>query len=186
MSRGQHSMQGDSFRRSAGSLMFRGILLIVTVVVAGILILNLAGDEQKFESTSSPSQTTTTTSDTNAAGGTTSTVLTTTVPPPVPASTTVLITNGSEVRGAARKATDQIKASGFLVATPTDAKASVTTSEIYFLTGFEAMAKQIGTKLGIPTAPKAMPTPPPANDLFGSQVLVILGPDVAPKFGPTP
>lgn len=185
MSRGQHSMQGDSFRRSAGSLMFRGILLIVTVVIAGILILNLAGDEQKFESTSSPSQTTTATSDTDAAGGTTSTVVTTTVPPPVPASTTVLITNGSEVRGAARKATDQIQASGFLVATPTDAKA-VATSEIYFLTGFEAMAKQVGTKLGIPTTPKAMPTPPPVNDLFGSQVLVILGPDVAQKFGTTP
>lgn len=178
-------MQGDSFRRSAGSLMLRGILLIVTVVMAGILILNLAGDEQKFESTPSPSQTTTTTSDPNTPGATNSTVVTPTVAPAVPASTTVLITNGSDVKGAARKATDLIAASGFVVGNPIDAKANVTTSEIYFLTGFEAMAKQVGTKLGIPAAPKAMPTPPP-NELSGSQVLVILGPDVAPKFGPTP
>lgn len=186
-------MQDGSFGRSAGGAMARGILLIVAAVALGFFILKIAGDEQTFESKSGAKQnparvSTSVAADPNDDGtaSTASTVATTTIPPATPATTKVLVTNGSDVKGAARRASDLIAAAAFQIATPTDATVKPTISIVYFAPGFEAMAKQVATKLGISAAPIAMPTPLPVADLAGSNVLVVIGPDVAPRFAAAP
>ncbi len=192
MGRGQHAMQDGSFGRSAGGAMARGILLIVAAVALGFFVLKIAGDEQTFESKSGVKEnlaqvSTSVAADPNegGTGSTASTVSTTTIPPATPATTKVLVANGSDVKGAARRASDLIAAAAFQVATPTDATVQPT-SIVYFVPGFEAMAKQVSTKLGISAVPIAIPTPPPVADLAGSHVLVVIGPDVAPRFAAAP
>ncbi|MGK2957693.1 MAG: LytR C-terminal domain-containing protein [Acidimicrobiales bacterium] len=186
-------MRDGSFGRSAGGAMGRGILLIVAAVALGFFILKIAGDEQTFESKSGAKEnlaqvSTSVAADSNegGAGSTASTVASTTIPPATPATTKVLVANGSDVKGAARRATDLIAAAAFQVATPTDATVKPTTSIVYFALGFEAMAKQVATKVGISAVPIAMPTPLPVADLAGSHVLVLIGPDVAPRFAAAP
>lgn len=190
MGRGQHAMQDGSFGRSAGSAMARGIALIIAAVAVGILVLKVAGDEQNFETDAqrkarqeaAAEPTTTTPGDSTGTTPPTSPVAT--APPATPATTTVLVINGSEVKGAAKTATEQLIEAAFKTVTPTDAPTKPFPTAVYYSTGFDVMGQQIATKLGITIKPAVMPTPPPV-DLGGAQVLVIIGEDVAPRFGTT-
>lgn len=181
-------MEDGSFRRSAGSAMGRGVALIVVAVGVGIALLNLSDDPQDGQSPkagsdkldSAPSNSVPESTDV-----TTPEATATTAPAPTPANTTVLVANGSETKGAARRAAEQLKAASFLTGTPVDMATKPAPTKVYFLSGFEAMAQQVATNLGIEVAPEAMPTPTPVADLAGAQVLVVIGADVSPRFAAT-
>ncbi len=178
-------MQDGSFRRSAGSAMARGVAVVVLAVVVGIVVLKVSGDEQDFQSTADKQDQSPPGSESASTDSTTPKPVTPTVPAATPATTKVLVLNGSETKGAARKATAQLAAAAFQMGTPTDASTKPLPSMVYFVTGFETMAQQVATNLGIATPPAAMPTPAPVADLAGAQVLVVIGPDISPKFAPS-
>lgn len=186
MSRGQHAIHDGSFGRSAGSAMARGIALILAAVAVGVLVLRVAGDEHNFESDSQKRarlDSASATSSTLPSADPSSTTPAPTTPAPTPETTTVLVLNGSDTKGAAKGATEMLKTAAFKTMTPSDVKQKPAATAVYYMAGFDTMAQQIATKLGIAAKPLAMPTPAPA-DPAGAQVLVIIGADVAPKFAP--
>lgn len=178
-------MQDGSFRRSAGSAMARGVAVVVLAVVVGIVVLKVSGEEQSFESPSDKRDQSPSGSDPASTDPTTPPPVTETVPAATPATTKVLVLNGSETKGAAKTATARLTAAAFQTATPTDTPTKPTPSAVYFVTGFEPMAQQVATNLGIAAKPVAMPTPGPIADLAGAQVVVVIGPDDAPRFVPS-
>ena len=113
---------------------------------------------------------------------------TTTVAPPataVPAAQLqVVVANGTKVKGLAGQTADQLKAAGFSAASATDATQEVTTSQIYFVEGFEGDAQAVATAIGLPAARVVPvgPTPPPIASMGDAKVVVLLGPD-APAAG---
>ena len=181
MSRGQHAAGDGSFGRSAGGAMARGILLIVVAVLLGVVLLNATDDPEPFTAAESGED----------AGGrgaepadeeadTTSTESTTTTlaEPHDPAEVTVLVVNGSGVRGVAGRITEQLKASNFVTAEPGNVE-PVESSRVYYTPGYEADAAAIAGLLTPPPAVEAMPDPAPVSDLKGAHVLVVVAADLA-------
>jgi hypothetical protein len=105
---------------------------------------------------------------------------TTTVPPSrVP----VVVANASGVDGAAAAVTAQLKPSGWNLLAPTNATAQETTSNVYYLAGFQPEASAIATTLQLPaTAVVPYTTAAPINSIGTAQVLVVVGPALADKF----
>lgn len=172
--------------------MGRGVAVIVVAVGVGIALLNLSDDPQEgqnLKAGSDKEESSSSDSVLGATDGTTPEATTTPAPAPAPAptpaTTTVLVANGSETKGAARRATEQLKLASFLTSTPVDMPTKPSPTKVYFVTGFDAMAQQAATNLGIDGAPEAMPTPAPVADLAGAQVLVVIGADISPRFAST-
>ena len=178
MRRGRHAADDGSFRRSTGMAAGRGALLLGVAVVLGIVLLNAVDDtpsarvstgDDRSTTTVAPEETTTTQAATT----------TTTVAARAPKDVKVLATNGTDVKGAARKATDVLRAAGYNVLAPVDARRADATS-VYFAPGYEREAQAVASALALsPASVKALPTPPPVADLRGANVLVVVGPDVA-------
>lgn len=180
MRKGRHSADDGSFGRSSGMAAGRAAALLAVAVVIGIVLLNAADDDDDEPSrqvsaagdvptTTVPLETTTTLPAT-----------TSTLASRAPKDVKVLSTNGTDVKGAARRATDVLRAAGFNVLAPVDFGKSVTVSAVYFTAGFEREAQGVATSLGLGAAVvKLMPTPPPLADARGANVLVVVGPEVA-------
>ncbi len=156
----------------------RGAALLAVAVVIGIVLLNAADNEPSRQVSAGGDGTTTT----RAEATTTLAPTTSTLPPRAPKEVKVLSTNGTDVKGAARKATDVLRAAGFNVLAPVDFGKDVTVSAVYFTAGFEREALAVATSLGLGSAVvKDMPTPPPLPDTRGANVLVVVGPEVAAR-----
>jgi hypothetical protein len=113
-------------------------------------------------------------------GDTTSSTTSTTAAPRAPAEVKVLVANGSDVDGAAGAQTDALEALGYVTADPTNTPEKVTATLIYFTVGYEAEAEALAEALGVdPTTVEPLPTPAPVGDLQLSNLLVIVGPDIA-------
>lgn len=99
----------------------------------------------------------------------------------------VIVANGSNIKGVAKKAKDQLAAAGYTLSTAIDASVSVTKSVVYFVNGADADARAVAEKLGLPAdAIGLMPTSPPIKQQLGdAKLLVVLGPD-SPQAGGTP
>ena len=111
---------------------------------------------------------------------TTSSTTSTTAAPRAPAEVKVLVANGSDVDGAAGAQTDALEALGYVTADPTNTPEKVTSTLIYFTVGYEAEAEALAESLGVdPTTVEPLPTPAPVGDLQLSNILVIVGPDIA-------
>ncbi|HUP70020.1 MAG TPA: LytR C-terminal domain-containing protein [Acidimicrobiales bacterium] len=178
--RGRHAADDGSFGRSSGMAAGRGAALLAVAVVIGIVLLNAADDEPSRQVTAGDDVSTSTSSPetTSSLPGTTSTTLAARAPKEVK----VLSANGTDVKGAARKATDALRAAGFNVLAPVDAGTSVTATTVYFAAGFEREAQAVASSLGLGVAAvKAMPTPPPVPDIRGANVVVIVGPETAAR-----
>lgn len=180
MRKGRHAADDGSFGRSGGMAAGRAVALLSVAVVIGIVLLNAADDSpsprvsaggDKATSTSSPEQTTTTIA-----------VTTTTTPARAPKEVKVLSANGTDVKGAARKATDALRAAGYNVLAPVDAGKKVSATSVFFAAGFEAEARAVASLLGLgPDVVKAIPTPPPLADVRGANVVVMVGPETAAR-----
>jgi hypothetical protein len=179
--RGEHAAADGSFGRSAGGAMARGIVLIVLAVGLGIILLNATDGPEPFRTTSGTGNTDTTEAPAtgNAGGDTTDTTQPEAPAVRPPSEVTVLVANGSGVRGAAASLADTIRANGYVVAEPANAPAPVPSSIVYYLPGYEQEAQALASLLN-PAPPVApMPDPQPVPDLRGAHILVMQGPDLA-------
>ena len=182
MKRTRHAAEDGSFGRSAGMAAGRGAALLAVAVFLGIVLLNAADDggPQRVATSEEdePSSETSTT---------VSTTTTPTVPMKPPAEVKVLAANGTAVKGVARKVTDQLKAAGYNVLAPTDAKdKSAATSLVFFAVGFEREAQAIAAGLGLsPGGVQALPTPLPVADIRGASVVVVVGNELAQRLSAT-
>ncbi len=187
MNRGRHAADDGSFNRSAGMAAGRGALLLAVAVLLGVLLLSATDDGPPSVSAgpaSSAPEPDSTTSTTDFVP------TSTTVAARPPAEVKVLTLNGTDVRGAAGRANDVVKTGGFNVLAPGDAAGSAkgaTTSAVFFTPTYEQEASAVASTLGVPsTSVRAVPTPPPAADLRGANVVVLVGTDVAARLTPAP
>jgi hypothetical protein len=150
----------------------RGALLVAIAVVIGLVLIRSGLDtDQALSAGDGGSGTTTTEED----------ATTTTVAARPPAEVTVLVANGSGVDGAAARLTATIASQGYATATETNSE-RVPNTTVYFVEGYDREAAALAQALSPNAAPATapMPAPPPVTDLAGAQVLVVLGPDLAP------
>ena len=179
----QPSSSRGSRTQPPGTTASRGVVLVVGALFVGLLLLWKGGSSEKVVSAADSAPTTT-----KSQGGNKST--TSTTPPVVTsvpaAALKVLVVNGSTVKGLAAKTKTDLVAKGYGAVSTGDATQQVTTTLIYFTTGFEGDAKALATAMGLPPARVTlMPQTPPVKSLGANQVLVVLGPD-APTAAATP
>ena len=109
-----------------------------------------------------------------------STTSSTTAAPRAPAEVKVLVANGTNVDGAAGTQTDALEALGYVTADPTTTPEKVTATVVYYTVGYQAEAEALAEALGVdPASVQTLPTPAPVPDLQLSQILVVIGPDLA-------
>ncbi len=178
---GRHAAGDGSFGRSAGMAAGRGAAVLVVAVVIGIVLLNKVDDPVRQVSAGGGGSTTEET--------TTTTVVTpvpTTLPARPPAEVKVLSANGTKVNGAAGKTRDALKALGYNVLSPIEAKRPVEASVVFFTPGFDREAQTVAQALKLqPTSVQPLPAADalPVSDLRGANVVAVVGPDLAKPTG---
>jgi hypothetical protein len=176
---GRHAAGNGSFSRSAGTAAGKAAVLLLIAVGLGVVLLNTADDTPSDQL--SNGATTTTELDGEA---TTTSVPPTTAAPRQPRDVRVASANGTSIAGAAGRVRDVLRAQGFNVLAPGDARAT-STSAVYFAPTFDREALTVAQVLGLaPASVKPLPNPPPA-DPRGANVLVVVGPDLARRPAPT-
>ena len=156
--------------------------LVLCAVVAPLACSSTRGARTEPSTTTTTSSTTTSSTST-----TTSTTLapTTTQTPLVTAGATVMVANSSKKGGAARTLTDELAATGFTLAHPTDGfgpDAGLDESKIYVIAGSEDVAESVSRAMG---GVKMLPMPTPVWITGGTAalgdvtVVVMLGNDLA-------
>ncbi len=152
----------------------KGAVLVAIAVVIGLVLLR--------DDSSSTAQVSVGAADDPAVSAdpdTTSSTTTTTVALRAPAAVKVLVANGSGVNGAAGTKTTDLEALGYVTANPTDAE-RVTATVIYFTDTYQPEAEALATAIGAdPAAVTPLPTPAPVDDTQLSNLIVVLGPDLA-------
>ena len=188
---GRYAAADGSLGRSAGAAMGRGILLLAVALLIGVVLLN-ATDDDPPGSTLSSGRTAGSGDDGGGEGrrgssATTTTLVatTTTAATRAPRDVKVIVANASDVKGAAGRATDVLKAAGYNALAPTNSPA-VPASAVYFTGGYDREAAVVASALQLPgPSVRALPAPSPVADLKTANVLVILGGDAAPRFAGT-
>jgi hypothetical protein len=179
MKRGSHAADDGSFGRSAGTSVLRGAILIIVAVVLGLILLNATDTNEPFTAAQGDDDgtaATTTTVDEDGGGGTTTTTAEATVRPP--AEVTVLVANGTSVKGAAGQYKDQLAAKGYQTVTPVDTRTKPLPSGVFFIAGYEAEANALALTIDPAPPVQAMPAEPPVADLGAAQILVVVGADL--------
>jgi hypothetical protein len=171
----------------------KGGILIFVALVIGVLLLNQGSDSGDAATASTaPDQSgdTTPTSADDSTDGTTATTANTTTSEAgarPPEEVMVLVANASGIPGAAAEVEAQLVALGYQAPDDgaTNASTPATTTTVYYIAGFEAEAAAVAEDLGLAPADAVageVPSPVPTTDgsMRGANILVILGPDVAP------
>lgn len=175
-SRGQHTADDGSFPRSAGSALARGIALIVAAVVLGLVLLNATEKSPVLEATADDGDTEVTTPTTDAERTTT----TVAARAHDPAEVTILVANGSGVKGAAGRIAESLKASNYVLKESTNTQTPAEASIVYFAEGYQADARAVASLLTPPPGIQPMPTEAlPVKDLAGANLLVVVAADLA-------
>jgi hypothetical protein len=161
--------------------MARGILLIVVAVALGVVLLRATDSPEPFEATSS-GRTETTDRGTTPATDEEADTTTTTAEAAVardPSEVTILVANGSGMRGAAGRVADTLKGSNYVTAPSVNAKEPAEASTVFYAPGYEADAAAIAGLLTPAPGVQPMPDPLPVDDLSGAQVLIVVAADLA-------
>lgn len=176
----KRAAEDGSFGRSAAGASARGLLLILAAVVIGVLLLRSTDAAEPFEVDAggdgdggeivAPAA-----GDDDAAEGTT----TTTAPLRDPSQVTVLVANGTSIKGAAKAITDQLKAANYKTLTAVNTRQPVNTSMVYFRPGYEAEARAVAELLKVPPQVAPMPDPIPVANLGDALVLIVMAADLA-------
>jgi hypothetical protein len=178
------------------------VVLVVFVVAVAVLV---AVGTRSTPTTSSSAQTTSTTAATaggsttttaaagHAASSTTTsttsrhgsghgaTTTTTTVPH---ASVSVVVANATNTNGLAAHFSTVIGAGGWKMGTPIDASTTEATSTVYYAAGQQAAAQSIANTIGVkPTQVQPLTTAAPVNGVTGTDVVVVVGQDLAAASG---
>jgi hypothetical protein len=99
---------------------------------------------------------------------------------------TVIVANAAKVNGAAGQMTTALQGIGVqtLPGINSNVAAAEAATTIFFNPGYDLEAQDLATKMGVATAPAAMPSPPPIESgasLGAANLLVQLGTDLAGK-----
>ena len=163
-----------------------GVVLVAVAALIGIMLLAKGGGGEKVIA-----QSTVDGGAANNPGGAGSdtpapTDVVTVVTTPA-AQLKIIVANGSNIKGVAKKAKDQLAAAGYSLTTAVDASASVPNSIVYFVAGADADARAVAEKIGLaPDLVALMPTSPPIKQQLGdAKILVVLSSD-SPQAGGTP
>ena len=153
--------------------MARGVLLVLAAVVLGVVLLRSVDDSPELTvgAGETPQET--------VVPGDTSTTEPTVPLAHDPADVTVLVANGSGVKGAARRLSEVLQASNFVTATPADTKSPVSSSAVYYVPGYEADARAVAALLKPSPPALPMPSVQPVADLANAEVLVVVAADLA-------
>jgi hypothetical protein len=177
----RHAATDGSFSRSAGGAALRGAGLLVVAVILGVILLRNGGGDpysRAVRTVASP------TPEVTVLPPTATTI---TVPVRTPGDVKVLPANGTSTSGAGTAIFTRLKQAGYNVLAAGNTTSAATTSNVYYNPGFEREARVVAQLLGLPdSAVQPMPTPPPVSDTRGSDVIVVVGPDLAKQSNPTP
>ncbi len=155
----------------------KGAVLVIVALLVGFALLRDEGSSTAQIDVGSSGNPTVT----DDGGSTTTSSSTTTAPPRAPEEVKVLVANGSGVTGAAGAVSSTLEALGYVAATPTNAQ-RVPATVVYFTDGYKAEALQLATAIGAPpTSVTPLPTPAPVTDMQLSNILVVVGPELASK-----
>jgi hypothetical protein len=178
------------------------VVLVVFVVAVAVLV---AVGTRSTPPTSSSAQTTSTTA--AAAGGSTTTTAaaghaasstttsttsrrgsghgaTTTTTTLAHASVSVVVANATNTNGLAAHFSTVIGAGGWKMGTPIDASTTEATSTVYYAAGQQAAAQSIANTIGVkPTQVQPLTTAAPVNGVTGTDVVVVVGQDLAAASG---
>jgi hypothetical protein len=177
----RHAATDGSFGRSAGGAALRGAGLLAVAVILGIVLLRNGGGDPYSRALR------TVASSTPEITVRPPTATTITVPVRTPGDVKVLPANGTTISGAGLATFNRLKQAGYNVLAASNTTTPATTSNVYFNPGFDREARVVAQLLGLPdSAVQPMPTPPPVGDTRGSDVIVVVGPDLARQGNPTP
>ena len=158
--------------------MARGIALIVLAVGLGVVLLNATDPSPTFVETSGSKATATT-----VAGDddTTSSSVAGAAKPEAhdPAAVTILVANGSGVKGAAARVATTLKGSNYVLKESVNTKTPAEASVVYYAPEYEADAQAVAALLTPKPGVAPMPDPIPVGDLAGANVLVVIAADIA-------
>jgi hypothetical protein len=188
---------------ASGSLSVVRAAVVLVIFVVAVAVLVAVGTRPTPSSTASTTSTTaastsSTSTPTTATGGggavsTTSTTTrsghhggtsttTTTVPP---SSVSVVVANATGSNGLAAHYSATIGAGGWSMKTPVDAATTEATSAVYYAAGMQQPAATIATAIGVkPTQVLPITTATPVNGATGTDVIVVIGQDLASTAAP--
>ena len=157
--------------------MGRGIVLLGLALAIGVYLLNRASTGTTLRASSGASTTTAA----SRTGGTAPPLrATTTVPLRAPQTVKVIVANGTDVRGAAAKVSQELLTAHYNVLAPTDASVPAKASLVYFAAGYGQEAGAVAQVLQLPpTVAQPVPNPPPVKAPSGANVIVVVGPELA-------
>jgi len=158
--------------------MARGVGLILLAIGLGIVLLNATDPTPTFVETSGSKATATTVTGDD---GTTSSSVAGADEPKAhdPAAVTILVANGSQVKGAASRVAETLKGSNYVLKESVNTKTPAEASVVYYATGYEADAAAVASLLTPKPGVVPMPDPLPVADLAGANVLVVIAADIA-------
>jgi hypothetical protein len=156
----------------------RAVLLLAGFVVLFIILLH--------ELDNSPSLAASTTKTVQPAKPVAVAPTTTTLMARTPADVKVLVANGVGVDGAASKVAARLQPIGYQLAKPGNTTTKQTNSVVEYVPGYQADAQAVATSLGLSaSAVQPIPNPAPVTDIEMSNVIVIVGSDLANASSPT-
>ncbi|MDP8937427.1 MAG: LytR C-terminal domain-containing protein [Actinomycetota bacterium] len=169
-------------RDQSGTAGARGALLLAVAVVLGVVLLNSFDRAPTTDVDAILDGRDTTTTVAEDPSVTAPAATSTTRASRAPADVTVLVANGTDIRGLAGATATALKGIGYNTLSPTDTSRPVEATKVLFSDGFEAEARAVATSLQLPpTAVEASTpaSPPPIADTLGANVIVLLGGDVS-------
>lgn len=187
-----------------GSLKAARAAVVLVVFVVAVAVLVAVGTRSSPTSSTSAQTTSTTvasaggsTTTTAAAGGAAATTTpttarhrnghgtTTTTSTTVPhGSVSVVVANATNTNGLAAHYSNVIGAGGWKMGTPIDASTTESTSAVYYAAGQQAAANAIASAIGVkPAQVLPLTTATPVNGVTGTDVVVVIGSDLASAAG---
>lgn len=155
----------------------KGVILVVVAVLIGFALLQDQDSSTAQVAVGADDDPAETVDDGDDAEVVESTTTTAAARPP--SEVKVLVANGSEVNGAAGAQADALEALGYVTGNPANAEL-VPATVVYFTPGYQAEAEELATAIDAAAAAvTALPTPAPVADMQLSNVLVVVGPDLA-------
>ncbi len=103
----------------------------------------------------------------------------TTRPGRTPSEVTVLVANGTGIKGLGGQTADALKALGYNTLTAVDATKALDATTVQFAEGYQAEAQAIALTLGLPGTAAQPLNSPAVPDTQGASVIVLLGADLA-------
>ncbi len=162
---------------SAGA---RGAILLVVAAVLGIVLLQAFDTDFDGGSGVGVDAGDTTIPDNGPSGVTQPTAPSnTTLPARAPADVTVLVANGTGIRGLGSQNADTLKALGYNTLDAVDATKALDASTVQYAAGYQAEAQAIALTLGLQPSAVQPLNSPAVPDAQGASVIVLLGADVA-------